>query len=174
MRFADLSDYADADTRKLDFRTVSAMLPHTPEDVVRQFYADHGANPDFIAQYGELDVSGLVWSKDRLSGSELVAASVYPGFERWFLSVKRRLDSFSEKGWRAVDRRPGVAEHWEKFGTWREPPIFLAPGTFQGQSDGLHLVEGHTRLGTLAGAVGRGLLEGRNLHEAWVGRRADR
>jgi hypothetical protein len=48
------------------------------------------------------------------------------------------------------------------------PPVFLE-GHLVGRGPGLHLVEGHTRIGLLAGLVDAGILGPDSVHCAWVG-----
>lgn len=169
MRFSEILELPhDSRTGKPDFAAVSAALPGIPAEVLTQFLGDHGRNPDFQAQYADLELGDVEWRKLSFPASELIAASMHAGFVRWFESVTKRIVAFPEKGWAAIDTRKSVVEHWSRNGTWVVPPVFLA-GELVGRSTNLHLVEGHTRLGTLAGAVGCGRISPESLHEAWVG-----
>lgn len=169
MRFSDILALPyDRNTGKPDFEAVSRVLPDVPAEVLTQFFGDHGRNPDFQSQYADLDLGEVVWTKVRIPAFELIAASKYERFVPWFNSVVKRFTAFPEKGWLAIDRRRTVVEKWERNGTWAFPPVFLSGGLV-GRGAKLHLVEGHTRLGTLAGAVNAGLVSPGSLHEIWHG-----
>lgn len=169
MRFSDILALPyDSNTGKPHFEAVSGALPDVPAEVLTQFFSDHGRKPDFQSQYADLDLGDVVWKKARFPASELIAASKYAKFERWFDTVSGRFSAFPERGWPAIDSRKQVVEHWERFGTWAVPPVFLA-GELIGSAAKHHLAEGHTRLGTLAGAVRAGLVGPGCFHEIWLG-----
>lgn len=173
MRFSEILDLPyDPGSGKPSFDAVSAALPGTPEEVAAQFFIDHGRNPDFQAQYADIELGTIVWTKVRVPVSDLIAASKHEGFEPWFNSVIRRFAAFPEKGWLAIDRRRTVVEQWERNGTWAVPPVFLSGGLV-GRDAKLHLVEGHTRLATLAGAAECGQVRPESLHEIWMGAAKD-
>lgn len=173
MRFSDILALPyDTNTGKPDSAAVSAALPGVPAEVLTQFFGDHGRNPDFQSQYASLELGEVVWKKLRLPASELLAASKYARFETWFDSVSKRLAAFPERGWRSIDVRKPVVEHWERHATWVVPPVFVS-GELAGSPAKLHLAEGHTRLGTLAGAVNAGLVSWESLHEIWLGTARD-
>lgn len=151
---------------------LTEAVPKSPAEVVAQFYAEHGRNPDFQDQYADLELDTIVWTRESIPASELIAASKYERFDNWFDSVRKRFSSFTEKGWRAIDNRRSVVEHWERNGSWAVAPVFLSGGLV-GRTQRLHLVEGHTRLATLAGAVECGLIDPGTLHEIWVGTAKD-
>lgn len=169
MRFSEILDLPyDPGSGKPSFDAVSAALPDIPEEVAAQFIVDHGRNPDFQAQYADLELGSIVWRKVRLLVSELIVASKHERFEPWFNSVIRRFAAFPQKGWLAIDRRRAVVEQWERNRTWAVPPVFVSGGLV-GRTAKLHLVEGHTRLATLAGAVECGQVLPESLHEIWIG-----
>lgn len=173
MKFSNILNLPyDRNTGKPNFEAISAALPGVPFEVVTQFFGDHGRNPDFQSQYADLELGDIVWNKSRLRASELIAASKYAKFERWFDTVSGRFSAFPVHGWRAIDVRKPVVEHWERYGTWAVPPVFL-DGALVGGAAKLHLAEGHTRLGTLAGAVQAGLIDPESLHEIWLGTARD-
>lgn len=169
MRFSDILALPyDPNTGKPDFGILTKAFPDVPAEVVTQFFGDHGRKPEFQSQYADIELGDVVWKKARFPASELLAASKYAKFERWFDTVSGRFSAFSEHGWRAIDSRKPVVEHWERYGTWALPPVFLS-GELIGGAAKLHLAEGHTRLGTLAGAVRTGLVNPGSLHEIWLG-----
>jgi hypothetical protein len=67
-----------------------------------------------------------------------------------------------------IDLRPEVAEHWRKNGTWLEPPFFLDRALLKPNSNGLHLIEGHTRVGTLLGAMKYQFVKVAKLHTIFL------
>lgn len=173
MKFSNILNLPyDRNTGKPNFEAISAALPGVPFEVVTQFFGDHGRNPDFQAQYAGLELNAVIWTKVRIPASELIAASKYERFVPWFNSVAKRFTTFPEKGWLAIDRRRTVVEQWERNGTWAVPPVFLS-GELVGRDAKLHLVEGHTRLATLAGAAECGQIRPESLHEIWMGTAKD-
>lgn len=173
MKFSDILALPyDPGSGSPSFEAVTAALPHAPDEVVEQFYVDHGRNPDFQAQYADVELGAIIWTKARIPASELIAASKYERFEPWFNSVAKRFAAFPEKGWAAIDRRRPVVEHWERNGSWAVPPVFVS-GELLGRATKLHLVEGHSRLATLAGGVGCGLVRPESIHEIWLGAAKD-
>lgn len=169
MKFGDIYNLPyDPGSGKARLDAIVAALPDVPSEVAAQFLADHGRNPDFQAQYAALELAGISWKKTRFPASELITASMYAKFERWFGTVSGRLSAFPEKGWRSIDSRTAVVEQWERNHTWALAPVFLA-GELVGRPSRLHLAEGHTRLGTLAGAVNAGLISLESSHEVWLG-----
>lgn len=174
MKFGDIYNLPyDPGSGKTRLDAVVAALPDVPSEVAAQFLADHGRNPDFQAQYAALELASISWKKMRLPASELIAASIYAKFERWFGSVSGRLSAFPEKGWRSIDSRTAVVEQWERNHTWALAPVFLS-GELAGSAAKLHLAEGHTRLATLTGAVNAGLASHESLHEIWLGTKRER
>jgi hypothetical protein len=139
-----------------------------PDDVLEQFCCDHASKDDFQQQYGHLDLRRLSWELREISAGELVQSTVFEGFKSWVSTVSARLQDFDNEGWSCIDLRPAVVEHWKAHRTWIRPPILL-DGHLVGRGPGLHLVEGHTRLGVLAGAVKSGLVSADSIHRAWIG-----
>jgi hypothetical protein len=133
-----------------------------PKEVVDQFLFDHGTNEGFRRQYGDLDLSALRWKLEMLSASELASAGVYFGFADWLHNVEA--DPHEHIG-----RRPERRAAWAESGSWRVPPILLDRSLLERGGHGFHLVEGHTRVGTLRGLLALGDLEPGSVHRAWVG-----
>lgn len=138
-----------------------------PDDVLEQFYGDHGRKDEFQSEYGALNISRLLWSEAELPAHEIVACSVYPSFRRWVDDVADRLDHFGADGWGCIDIRPDVVEHWRTRLTWQRSPI-LIPGELVDEPQPLRLVEGHTRLGVLTGLLRIGQLTGGSVHKVWL------
>lgn len=148
---------------------VVQYLPEMPEQVMRQFLLDHGRNNEFQGQYGQIDLNAVVWVKESLQGNDLLACSHFEQFDRRVQSSRSKISLFPKEGWKCIDRRSTVVEHWERFHTWNLPPI-LIEGSLVGRSSALHLIEGHTRLGVLEGLIDAGVIDRVHCHEVWVGR----
>lgn len=151
----------------VDLRAILSALPDTPEEVARQAYSDHGRKDDFQSAYGCLDLSAIEWKQVECPAAEICSASVLPSFQQWFLNVGRRAERFEAEGWACIDVRRAVVSHWEKHETWVLPPVLIL-GDLMG-STGLQLIEGHTRVGILAGLVRREILSRDSGHVVWLG-----
>ena len=170
MKFSEL---AKIDVGPHEFEDFTDVLRkngvEAPKLVVRQFYFDHRSNPEFIEQYGHLELGNMLWALESRSAEKILGASIYSQFERWVETCAARFDS--EADYRVAILHPAeVQDHWIQYGTWTVAPIFLAPlilGCFQPNT---HLVEGHTRIGCLRGAVRNGLISDLTHHEIWLGR----
>ncbi|HCJ1237160.1 TPA: hypothetical protein NQO05_004909, partial [Escherichia coli] len=60
-----------------------------------------------------------------------------------------------------------IKAHWCNFGTWCEPPFFIDRALLKSNTTGLHLMEGHTRVGTLLGAVKYNFVKLANTHKIY-------
>jgi hypothetical protein len=168
MTFADLLDLDfDEGSLRVDTRAIEAALPNTPA-AVREVYSDHARKGDFQAQYAAIDIGETLWEQTLLPASEIIQCSIHNSFVNWTNNVAGWSTLFSESGWQCIDARPNVVDHWSKFQTWIDPPILLV-GSLVGRPNGLHLMEGHTRVGTLRGLVLRGVLQPDSQHCIWRG-----
>ncbi len=118
--------------------------------------------------YGHVNISGLKWEFVSHPATKLCAANLNPQYRGWYESVGNRVERFASDGWNCIDIRSSVIEHWSKYGTWETPPIFLFGELINSSSD-LHLAEGHTRLGLLAGLTKHHILPPGSIHQAWLG-----
>lgn len=169
MRFRDLMQLPyDTRSNVVDLAAIKEALPNTPEQVAFQVYSEHGRLTEFQNSYGDVAISELKWSLVPRSASRICAASRNPKFDGWFENVTRRASLLQAEGWRCIDSRPAVVAGWEANQSWITPPVFLA-GTVVGSSASLHLVEGHTRVGTLCGLVKVGAISSDSQHEVWLG-----
>lgn len=167
LTFANLLEIKyDTDTGMIDASELAELLPATPL-AIREMLSDHGRNNAFQEQYRTIEISRLNWELVELEAGDILKCSIHDDFQRWVGDVSKRVDDFGDRGWRALDKRPEVTEHWQKHGTWSSPPIFLDAALIGGK--GIHLVEGHTRLGTLRGLVSAGLISARSRHVIWHG-----
>lgn len=169
MLFSDLLSLPfDQDTGVIDSSSIVAALPDTPLPVAQQVYADHGRKEEFQATYGALDIGSLEWRLLALPAETLCAATVNPQYRSWYDKVSTRASLFGSEGWKCIDIRRAVIEHWSKNGTWLIPPVMLS-GVLVASTAELHLVEGHTRVGLLAGLRRHGVLPSSSLHAVWLG-----
>jgi hypothetical protein len=168
MNFSELLDVAyDERSGRVDSNAIEMLLPNTPA-AVRDVYSDHGRKEAFQAQYGTLDIGGMSWEHVLLPASEIVGCSIHDGFTGWTSNVAHRVARFGEMGWRCIDVRPYVVDHWSQFQTWIDPPILL-DASLVGRPSGLHLVEGHTRIGILSGLISYDVLRLDSQHSIWRG-----
>lgn len=169
MKFSQLLGLPFGQDGVIDLAAILEALPKTPPEVAKQFLADHGRKSSFQDQYASLDLGLVKWSLEEVDACSLLGASIDSRNIRWFESVGKRTEDFYVKSWDCVDSRKTVCQHWANSQTWIVPPVLLEsiePST----SNRLHLVEGHTRIGLLAGLVQRAIVPSNSRHKAWVGR----
>lgn len=169
MLFSSLMSLSYAESGIIELDALRQALPSTPEDVLNQFYADHGRNCAFQNQYGHLDINCIEWQLKRVPAEQIISCTVWREFQNWCDSVAERVNGFATKGWNCIDVRSDVRLSWECERTWIRPPILLS-GAFAPSASGLHLVEGHTRIGLLRGLIAADVLSGTSEHLVWIGR----
>jgi hypothetical protein len=170
MKFCDLLSQAyNKETGIIYADPLLNLLPETPLEVIEQVYSHHGRNDEFQGQYGELELSSIVWVSAPLPAAEIIQASFYPSFTKWFRDVEARPLVFEKRGWRCIDSRADVIEHWSEHQTWLHQPV-LVQGLPPATAGRLHLVEGHTRVALLSGLVKAGVISPRSEHQVLVGR----
>jgi hypothetical protein len=133
-----------------------------PADVVQQFLFDHGTNDEFIEQYGHLDLRAIHWSLEAMPAAELIGATCYLDFVEHVESVA------SHPRWTVDQYRLGHGDVWTS--TWVVAPLMMRGELLSPPHGGLHLVEGHTRIGVLKGMVGLGEISVDSLHEVHIAR----
>jgi len=143
-----------------------------PEDVFEQFICDHGVNSELQEQYGNLDLHALRWERVALPAEEIVACSVRLECTRYVDDRRKMALNVLETGWQSINLAPEAKKHWQAHRTWHRAPILIR-GDLIRAAAALHLVEGHTRVGTLTGLIQCGWLLGESLHEIWIGSNAD-
>lgn len=170
MKFCDLLSQAyNKETGIIYADPLRNLLPETPLEVIEQVYSHHGRNDEFQGQYGELDLSSIVWGSEFLPAAEIIQASFYPGFTSWLRNVEARTSEFQERGWQCIDTRADVVKYWSKHKTWLRQPVLIQglPPAIAGR---MHLVEGHTRVALLSGLINAGVISPRSEHQVLVGR----
>ncbi len=149
---------------------ILVRIPDLPGEVAHQLIAQHGRKSEFQDQFGHLELGSIRWSKESIAGVDLAESSHFQGFDRWYKAVGHRAFMVASKGWRCIDSRQAIVEHWEQHLTWITPPV-LIDGALVGRPSRFHLMEGHTRVGLLAGLVEVGIIDGLMTHDVWVGRK---
>lgn len=152
----------------IDMNGLRKVLPNTPEDVLQQVYSDHGRKDEFQSNYKALEISAIKWHLVPVEAHLLASADMYEMFRRWFENVRERANDFPSMGWKCIDARPAVNQHWEKNHTWLTPPIFIR-GSMKSSPTPLYLMEGHSRVGALAGLVRSGVIAPDSNHCVWLG-----
>jgi hypothetical protein len=134
-----------------------------PDDVLEQFLFDHGNKPGFVAAYGHLDLRDMRWRIRTFKAEELRQI----GHGTYFEHVEETRQN--PRHWIGNWRGSGVDLGWETIGSWRRPPVLIDGYCAQPAHNGLHVVEGHTRLGLLQGLIDDGTIGAHTEHRAWFG-----
>lgn len=168
MKFKELSLFARDDGGSgIAPAAARALGLPMPDDVLEQFILDHGLNHHFRAKYGELDLHGLAWSKERLPIGVIASCS-----SKFNTFIAENRSKYGEASLDELPLRPSARTSWSTTGTWDRAPVFLFD--VLPPPDARHLVEGHTRVGALLGfqdnphkvaAISPN-------HDCWIGRRA--
>ena len=166
MIFKDLLGIEYDDAGNINQEKLISLLPSTPQDVIEQFYIDHGRKEEFQEQYSDLDISNIYWSEQVLDFDVIKAFIVYPEFVNWVQSCKLRSKLVAvNNNWLKIQNSQDVINYWKQNHTWVRSPVIL-----KGMNSKLSLVEGHTRLGTLLGLVESGMISNCSQHLVWVGK----
>lgn len=169
MKFRDLLDLPyDECNGNIALEAILEVLPNTPVEVAEQVYRDHGRKEEHQMEYGELEIGGLSWAKKELVAADIQSCFMLPRFSVWPERVSQRLERFEQVGWECIDVREDVWRHWEQHQTWMIEPVLIRR-ELVGEEEGLHLVEGHTRVGVLRGLLSRALIAGGSVHGVWFG-----
>ena len=173
MKYKDLYDI-DLSRSKSNFDEFKRMMVQAeieaPEDVMFQFYFDHSKKEEFIEQYGDLDLKHLRWRFESRTASELKNATIYGWYERWVEDVAKRFDDNPTfEGAIIHHEKKEIVQHWNNGGTWKTAPIYIQHSAMERPGPGIHLVEGHTRLGNLKGALNHDLINADSIHRIWLG-----
>jgi hypothetical protein len=130
-----------------------------PESVVEQFLFDHGANPAFVGQYGHLALDHLSWTLETLPAAEFARVT---SFQDWLESYETNF-----RYW--IAQRPRAQQaSWADAGTWIEPPLLIDASLLTPPEPGLHVLEGHTRVGILRGRLKAGVADPDQRHPVYV------
>ncbi|MFD3662642.1 hypothetical protein ACFWVF_18890 [Streptomyces sp. NPDC058659] len=140
-----------------------------PADVVEQFLYDHGDHGPFQRDYGNVDLTTIVWTLETVTAAELSTMPTGP-------SEAGCVDQYALHPGHYISVRSsgihvGVAEKWKNHGTWKRAPLLLDRGLLDLSARGLQVLEGRTRVGILRGRLRENDFVAAT-HEAWVGRSA--
>lgn len=156
-------DRIDPDACKAAFwRYVQQNGLEWPDDVVEQFLFDHGSKPEFIADYGHLDLRAIVWAEEDMTAADLLRASASKHLKGRITDVSNALEHYASGYGR--DRWG-----WEDHHTWLRSPILIEGNLLRPPRKRPRLIEGHTRMGALKGYVREGSVRPSSLHRVWLG-----
>jgi hypothetical protein len=158
MRFDALRYLAREDASgRIEPDAARALALPMPEDVLEQFVIDHGLKPAFQVEYSELDLASLEWVQEDLDLATI--ASCTSKFGDYLREIQAGPFDM------LVGRTQDEQKQWHTAGSWLRSPVFVVDVG----RPGLHLVEGHTRVGLLLGLRDVGFRVN-NKHKCWVGR----
>lgn len=134
-----------------------------PDSVIEQLLFDHGTKSEFLKQYGHLDLETVSWHLRSLTAAEFLYLTAFEGSKAWLESCERDFQF-------RISQRPNDQRlKWERSGTWIVPPVLIDGSLLQPARSGLHLVEGHTRVGILRGRLVARVDDPSRVHQAYVG-----
>ena len=168
MIFADLLKLGHDGCGNIYVGELKFLLPGTPDYIIENLYSHHGRKPEFQSQYSGIRIDEVRWRKETLTANTITRSEIYQEFSGWMSVVRNRVERFEEEGRACIDVRDDVVAHWQRFRTWMTPPIAIRNELIR-NSQGLWLVEGHTRLGILQALVEQSIIDGDSLHEIWIG-----
>lgn len=168
MYFQELLNLKKDECGLMDFNELLKLLPNTPEDVLSQFFYDHGRKHDFQSQYSHLEINKLKWREIELKADEIIKSSFYESYSNYIIEVSERLNKFEKEDFFCIDIREKVVNNWKEERTWLKSPIFL-DAKLVAKPNKLHLVEGHTRFGILKGLLSKKIISKDSIHKVWFG-----
>jgi len=169
MKFKELMslEYCER-TGKIPIDILIANNINAPSEVLEEVYSSHGRKDDFQFQYGEIELNDIKWQRISINGLEIIKCEYFQRFGNWIESVEARLKAWDEKSWDCIDTRKNIVLHWQNEKTWLTSPFFINSSLIQ-NTNNLHLVEGHTRLGILKGLITRNIIPADSKHLIWHG-----
>jgi hypothetical protein len=142
---------------------------HWPDDVVEQWLFDHPGNGHFPTDYGTIDLTQVRWNVEAVAASVLAnlptGASEGDAIDVWAGQHARNVEL------RTTGVHAGVGLCWEVHGTWKRWPLLIDRQLLTPATEGLQVIEGRTRVGTMRGRLRDGLFVA-DRHLAWVARAA--
>ena len=133
------------------------------ERILREQYSIAAPTPVIQELYGDLNIDQIEWKLIELPTKNFLTIgdnATYPDFLHEVVE-----DFTTRKGDVFMDDE--IKAHWCNFGTWCEPPFFIDRALLKSNTTGLHLMEGHTRVGTLLGAVKYNFVKLANTHKIY-------
>lgn len=169
MLYSEILNLAVEDSGgRANIRLLRKLIPNVPKDVFEQFFYDHGRNSQFQLQYGNLDISTIIWKENIISAKELLDLNIYSSFSDWVKEVEKRTLKCTSNDFSMIDTRIKVSNYWKNNKTWLRSPILLS-GTIMNLNKNYHLVEGHTRISILKGLISNGIISVDSKHRIWIG-----
>ncbi len=171
MKWKDLHTLGYDQSGNINIPALQDSLPDTPLEVHEDLLSGFGKNDDFLELYGDIDLSKIKWEKHKLRAKELVECSYYNKYSDWLEGMSERMDNYSTLGWDCLHHTEKVMNYWKNNSTWYRRPIFFDfdPSSIS-QEKCLRLLEGHTRIGILKGALKNNILDKNSEHEIWLGK----
>ncbi|GAB2191088.1 hypothetical protein [Sessilibacter sp. MAH2] len=172
MKFRELPNFIN---NKLEPELSKSIIKNqlninAPDSVVKQFYIDHSDKDEFISMYGHIDLTKILWSLIEVHVDEIISISTEATFPDYMNEVSEDASYFSQIGEKVISSRLEIREHWKMHGTWRVPPVFISRELLNPPSiKGLHLVEGHTRVGCLKGLSKYKVIDVKKYHKVYFG-----
>jgi len=170
MRFEELRRFRRTEGGQVPREVLDQLELPMPADVLEQFVFDHGLLESFQSHYGNLDLHSIAWASRELTAVEIIQCEVkLHGFDRRVEQLTEATRHVLKSGWHEVHISDQALKSWRDRRTWRRRPIIIERDLLSPGTEGLHLVEGHTRVGCLIGLVECGYLDPSSLHGVWIG-----
>ncbi|EFL0143922.1 hypothetical protein NK159_003753 [Escherichia coli] len=134
-----------------------------PSPVIQEIYYGLVGDDRFQKLYGDLDIDQIEWKLIELPTKNFLTIGDNATCPDFLHEVVE--DYMTHKGDVFMDDE--IKAHWCNFGTWCEPPFFIDRALLKSNTTGLHLMEGHTRVGTLLGAVKYNFVKLANTHKIY-------
>lgn len=120
-----------------------------PYLVIEQWIYPHYYNRNVVNNYGWIEYKDVEFIETKLPINQLRTINVIEDYQSY---VKRRSEYNSINDFTCL---PDDKNYWQKYGTWRVPPVIIDVTTFPKTPafsellTPLQLIEGHTRFGYL-------------------------
>lgn len=140
-----------------------------PNSVIEQFYIDHNDDGVFKELYGDLDILKMNWSLIEVGTEKFLQINKAASYPNFLKETSQDASRFKEEGEYAIARIERDVAYWKKNGTWSVPPIFIDGHILKNPTTEFHLVEGHTRVGSLIGNTKQKLVRVASKHKVYFG-----
>ena len=139
-----------------------------PYCVFQEIYCGLSNDPEFQRLYGHIEIDKLEWRLIALKNDDFITLGRNATYPCHMLEVSEDYPLYKNGNEFPIDLREDVAAHWRKYGTWKEPPMLIERSLICPNESGLHLMEGHTRVGTLLGAIKYGFVSLAETHQVYL------
>jgi hypothetical protein len=170
-KFSDLQTLPfNSDNDLIKLESILSALPSTPFYIAEEFYQNFGRWEIHQYEYGKLEIGQIKWLNQYIRANEIQASFILPRFSDQVTDASKRLRKFLDQGWSCIDDRDDVVKCWQIHKTWLKPPIFIQRRLLgNGNEKGIHLLEGHTRVGILKGCLENLQISENSVHKIWIG-----